>query len=311
MTSNFFFVRILLWSSFGLAAFSACKTTNRANRGHVKVTHGSESQEPSSIVLFRGGHLCTATIVAPDVLLTAAHCAVSENLADYAAFQNFPKFGPGPVAYEIKDRFIHPNYKAGIADPTVDLALLRTDKPFDIEPKKLQMEAPKPGDVINLTGYGETIAGDQRSNPDAKQYSASTILPLEIEIKTINNEVHYVDKSGLDTYTQDDLVNWYLFSDNLQKGILEFCGNAGSAQDTKFKCKGASIASGDSGSAVFQNDKIIAITSTVSVLPDRVWSSATLVSHPGGQKFFCAALARGFVLSWAHVDNSTARLACP
>ena len=112
-------------------------------------------------------------------------------------------------------------------------------------------------------------------------------------------------------YTQDDLVNWYLFSDNLQKGILEFCGNAGSAQDTKFKCKGASIASGDSGSAVFQNDKIIAITSTVSVLPDRVWSSATLVSHPGGQKFFCAALARGFVLSWAHVDNSTARLACP
>ena len=310
MISDFFNSRAWLWICLGLASFSSCKTTHRAHGSRVKVTHGTESQEPSSIVLFRGGHICTATIVAPDVLLTAAHCAVSENLADYAAFQNFPKFGPGPVEYGIKDRFIHPNYKAGVADPTVDLALLRVDKPFDIEPKKLQMEAPKAGDVIKLTGYGETIAGDHQSNPDARQYSASTTLPLEIEIKIINNEARYVDKSGLDTYTPDDLVIWDLFSDNLQKGVLQFCGDAGSAQNSKTKCKGSSIASGDSGSAVFQNDKIIAVTSTVSVLPERVWSSATLVSHPGGKRFFCAALARGFALSWAHVDDSMATLEC-
>ena len=294
----------------GLLPLSACKTAPQQTESLVKVTNSNESKEPYSIWLFQGNFLCTATIVGPDLLLTAAHCAKSANLTEYAAYQNFPKVGPGPVAYKIKERFIHPDYKEGELNPLVDLALLRTDKKFDAAPKKLQMELPEPGDTIKLVGYGQTIAGDPASNPNALQHSATTSLPVEIEIKTINGAVRYVDKSGRDSYSQDDLVTWSLFSDAFKKGILNFCGSAGPDQEAASKCKGASIASGDSGSAIFIDDRIIAVTSTVAVVPDRVWSNAPLVAHPEPQKFFCKAKAKGLTLSWVHRDNSPARLTC-
>lgn len=296
---------------FALLTLSRCKTTYQNNESLIKVTNGIESKEPFSIALFQGRFLCTATIVGPDLLLTAAHCATSENLGDYTAYQWFREKGPGPVGYNIKERLIHPDYKDDQKNPLTDLALLRTDKEFDASSKKLLVELPDPGDTIQLVGYGNTIAGNHDSNPQGKQFKSTAKLPVEIEIKVINGETRYADKSGRDTYSQDDLVNWYLFIDAFKKGVLSFCGSAGPDQEATSKCKGASIANGDSGSAIFLEDRIIAVTSTVSVLSDRVISNAVLVAHPETRKFFCSAEKKGFKPMWIHRNNSPAQLTCP
>ena len=89
-----------------------------------------------------GRSWCTATVIGPRVLLTAAHCT-EEN---------------GEVTFEHKDEkyvavcALAPDYTSSVGDQ--DMALCKMNKDFDGDLGVVGDVVPKMGDTITLIGYG-------------------------------------------------------------------------------------------------------------------------------------------------------------
>jgi V8-like Glu-specific endopeptidase len=103
------------------------------------------------------GDLCTATAIARDVVLTAAHCVMGEKRRSVRIYQT-----PARIAVASVKR--HPGFDArayAAARATADLALVKLDKPFSdiVTPAGL---APTRrvaiGETLTIAGFGVTKA---------------------------------------------------------------------------------------------------------------------------------------------------------
>jgi secreted trypsin-like serine protease len=114
------------------------------------------------IILSSNGGVCTAVVLANDVLATAAHCVTGphEHRAHYRAADGTP------VLLEIAAKTIHPQYDAdAIATRrrSIDLALVRLAEPLParFEPAILATGNVREGGVVTLAGYGTTDESDK------------------------------------------------------------------------------------------------------------------------------------------------------
>jgi hypothetical protein len=104
----------------------------------------------------RSADFCTAGVIAPDAVLTAAHCA--GNLADTKVFFRGP--GGKLIFVDAAAISINPAFKPKAARKrqiSIDLALVRTVTPLPSEFKPLQIEAAAgviPGQAYRILGYG-------------------------------------------------------------------------------------------------------------------------------------------------------------
>ncbi|MER2266530.1 S1 family peptidase [Methylobacterium oxalidis] len=151
------------------------------------VVGGREAPEAAAgavMVLSSDGGVCSAVVLAPDTVLTAAHCA-----AGRAEHRVHYKEGAEPVLLELAGRAVHPGYDAGaIAGRrrSIDLALLRVASPLPARfvPARLAAENPRAGESLVLSGYGVVRAGEARSTgtfrsaalPVVEPYGPSRIL---------------------------------------------------------------------------------------------------------------------------------------
>jgi hypothetical protein len=121
-----------------------------------------------SVVMILGsyGTVCTATAIAPDLLLTAAHCVqpgADYKLADVSTsgkptFKDIARIARDPQ-FELKKLFAH------LATADVALAKLVQPLPAAIPPVPLD-DAAEPataGEIFVVAGYGVTVRGDGRS----------------------------------------------------------------------------------------------------------------------------------------------------
>jgi len=127
-----------------------------------------------SVVMILGSHgtVCTATAIAPDLLLTAAHCVLpgaDYKLADLSAtsgkpiFKDIARIAREPQ-FDLKKLFAHR------ATADVALAKLAQPLPAAIAPVPLD-DATEPamaGDSFVVAGYGVTERGDGRSGGTAR-----------------------------------------------------------------------------------------------------------------------------------------------
>ncbi len=125
---------------------------------------------------------CTATLIAPDVVLTAAHCldAVAHPGEKHGVF-----VGPDASAYPtastiiphlvaITEVHLHPDYDR--KPPFhADIAVAKLASPVAVTPMVLSRVAPAPSDVstpAHIVGFGETKYGQE----NLAKYAADTVI---------------------------------------------------------------------------------------------------------------------------------------
>ena len=159
------------------AALSACSPSPpTAVAEHPQaVTNGSnDAGDPGVVALLQGSTLvCTATLVAPRLILTAAHC-LADGAMPTVYFGSTPGDGAPRLAISAVRR--HPSFDA--AQPTNDIAmaLLADPAPASATAAPLPAAPPAAGAMLRLVGFGRTSAGD--TTAPRKRVGTATLSSL-------------------------------------------------------------------------------------------------------------------------------------
>lgn len=126
---------------------------------------GPEVAAHAVMLVSTRGASCTGTVLAPDVVLTAAHCV--EPAADYAVALIS---GPAPKLIPVTRIALHPGFSADqfrTRRPTPDLALVKLAEPLpaSLRPARLAPAGglPPKGDGFTIAGFGVTADGASKS----------------------------------------------------------------------------------------------------------------------------------------------------
>ena len=153
------------------------------------ITGGTPSLEEAVVELARGDVLtCSATVIAPQAVLTAAHCVKSADLPDVVD-------GNG-VHHTAVAKFAHPGFDATTLDH--DLALIVVDPPLAIAPLPYTTALDAAvGDMFEVIGYGWTVAGD--TSVPARRTGTSQLTaidPLQLHSVAAPNQTCEGDSGG-------------------------------------------------------------------------------------------------------------------
>nr|ATL73451.1 lens protein 7 [Thermonectus marmoratus] len=111
-------------------------------------------------------HICGASIIAPNWVLTASHC-VDGRVSSQMSFRAGSSFhAGGGTVHQAKTIIMHPNYNKNTYD--YDYALVQVINPFEYEtkvkPVELATENPRPGSRSTVTGWGTLTSGGSIPN---------------------------------------------------------------------------------------------------------------------------------------------------
>ncbi len=152
------------WLCLAIAS-AACGTDARGvgaevtGRAAARITSGaSDPGDPAVVVLVdtSGNQFCTGTLVAPYVVLTAAHCTSAPGIADASAV-----FGTslgsadgstGGASIPIATTVAHPGFDLATLTDDIALAVLSAAAPA--APLRLGTSAPAVGATVRLVGWG-------------------------------------------------------------------------------------------------------------------------------------------------------------
>jgi hypothetical protein len=155
------------WHAVGLAALMAgCADPSLGGR-RQPIVNGTSSGDDSVVALrarqiicgLPTAPLCTATVIAPRVLITAAHCFNSHSAAAVEVVVGADIDAPDDVLY-VEDVRIHPDYDRATLDN--DLAMVRLAASVELSPVLLleTMDQSFVGRPARMVGYGVSVAGD-------------------------------------------------------------------------------------------------------------------------------------------------------
>jgi hypothetical protein len=135
-----------------------------------------------AMVLTRGADkagFCSALVLSPRVLLTAAHCL--KPLRDMAVY--YRDASGGPVVIPIEAAVSHPLYRHDAIEKrveSIDIALVKTARPLDPRFAAAALAAgaaPKVGAAVILSGFGVAREGDWASGGALRSVSLAVSEP--------------------------------------------------------------------------------------------------------------------------------------
>ncbi|HZH12465.1 MAG TPA: S1 family peptidase [Microvirga sp.] len=153
-----------------------------AATGAKAIVGGAENQGPlarqSVMVLSSNGGVCSAVVVARDVVLTAAHCVTG---ADEHRVHFRDEAGE-PVLIAPSAKAVHPGYNAKAIEArqrSIDLALVRIPEPLPerFESATLTAARPAKDETITIGGYGLAREGDAKTTGTFRTASLTVTEP--------------------------------------------------------------------------------------------------------------------------------------
>ncbi|XP_053620423.1 vitellin-degrading protease-like [Plodia interpunctella] len=134
---------------------------------NVRIVGGEDidiAEAPYQVsVAYRGRHSCGGTIVANDVIVTAAHCLMGSNPSDYTIRAGSPSSTAGGAIYPVGSFLVNPDFSYMRMDS--DIALIWLAKPLEfgeniaaIDMMDDDEEIPD-GAETEVTGWGNTREG--------------------------------------------------------------------------------------------------------------------------------------------------------
>jgi Trypsin len=152
-------MRVLTWSLLGLAVAGASPAQ--------AVVRGEVARNPNGVrtsvvrVESSTGELCSGAIIAPDLVLTAAHCVMER--AGYRVVAVDRRFRP--IQLRAVAAAMHPAFVPGTTprtQPGVDLAILKLEQPLGGDFVPLDARGAggiAKGEPVELAGYGIVAEG--------------------------------------------------------------------------------------------------------------------------------------------------------
>ncbi|WP_229426489.1 S1 family peptidase [Microvirga alba] len=148
----------------------------------LAIVGGAEDQGPlarqSVMVLSSNGGVCSAVVLARDVVLTAAHCVTGA--AEHRV--HFRDEAGQPVLITPAAKAVHPGYNPKAIETrqrSIDLALIRIPEtlPERFERAILATSAPRKDDAITVGGYGLAREGDAKTTGTFRTATLKVVEP--------------------------------------------------------------------------------------------------------------------------------------
>jgi hypothetical protein len=175
-------------SRFVLVVLALCAAVPSAFAvvGSARLASGGEARSIVMVLSSRGS-FCTATAIARDLLLTAAHCVPSG--FDYRLLE---RDGAGqPVLKPVGAITRHPSFNPAFTQrdrATADLALIKLEAPLpaSVAVARLTPRADRVqrDEAVRIVGYGLAVPGDARSGGTARVADLVTVgTPSTFQIR--------------------------------------------------------------------------------------------------------------------------------
>jgi secreted trypsin-like serine protease len=165
----------LLLRAFALIGFICLTASSARALGGDAASEAGRLENRVVMVLGNRGSVCTGTVVAPTIILTAAHCVSGSG--QYAIA--YKEIGGSPTLQEVRQIVRHPEFRAG-SRVSIDIALVRLKMalPGRFAPVPLDNDPADDGvgSRQTIAGFGLAREGDD-SSAGTLRSATVTVLP--------------------------------------------------------------------------------------------------------------------------------------
>lgn len=185
----------------GLIVFAAsgagCAPTPPDESTGSAIIGGKSDHGDSSVVALyastsQGGALCTASVIAPTVLLTAAHCVLPSEVGSNAKFVVLPSNDVNKDTTEqlaVKETHYDPSFEIDQLQNGHDIAVVILEQPTTLTPLPVGKKDPSSlvGKSVRLVGYGLDNAATQ-TGAGVKRQVTATVDSVDAKLMQIGGD---------------------------------------------------------------------------------------------------------------------------